>query len=274
MLEKWIRRDDQEWEKYKAILNEMVLNDSPVILDVIKSSMDFYEWAEICLKILEETHDEKLANMLMVLIIAQSNEIEYFYNKDNSFLRILTVLEESYFPIFWKHLSALLSDPGDKGIAAYHLKDLLGSRHDYMGTTTGLLFRDNQEHFDIILKWAGAQPEEGLHWVANMLPVFNEHPLKADDWHPYAKIFIDKFGDKREVLSAISAKLGTYSWSGSVVPKLEAELTMYQKLTDHPIPLVREWADVHIKDLTTRIRQEDNRNKDGYFGDLIVSGSV
>jgi hypothetical protein len=55
--------------------------------------------------------------------------------------------------------------------------------------------------------------------LANMLPVFNEHPLKADDWHPYAKIFIDNLGDKRAVLSAISAKLRTYSWSGSVVPK-------------------------------------------------------
>ena len=274
LLNHWIERQEKYSSEFGNDLFDILLKDSTAILNVVKSSMDLYEWSTAILKVLEDRGDGTFADMLMSLIIDQSNELEYFFNKDGGFSKILAFLEEHYFEIFWKHISDLLKSPGDRGMALYHLKDILGSRHDFLATTTGILFKGGEDHFGIILDWARAQNAEDLSLLASMLPLYNVHPNNADDWHPYAQRFIDLFGDKREVLSGIHSKLHTFSWSGSIVPLLESELKLYEKLINHPIQLVREWAKNGIKEAKNRIRLETDRNQDGYFGDAIVSGSM
>ncbi len=274
ILEEWARKDEESWEAFSELLTDMLLVDSPAILNVIKGSMDFFQWSELCLKILTTGSNKELAERIMDLIFEHSNELEFFYNKEASFYKILSSLEEHYFDVFWGKLSVFLSDPGERGIALFNIKELLGSRIDFTHSGPGILFRGGKQHFRVIMEWAAKQPPENLHWISNMLPVFNDQPVIADDWHPYARAFIDSFGGISSVLSGISARLGTYSWSGSIVPKLESEYKLYQKLLDHPIPIVKEWATAHYKDLANRIKAEGNRDKDGYLGDMMVSGSL
>ena len=274
LLNKWAQSNDETWASFEDFLRQMALEDSGDILNEMKSTMDFYDWAEAILRLLKDKKDDQLASMLMRLIIDQSSELEYFYNKEHSFFRILDFLEGNYFDIFWSNVSDLLTSHGERGMALYNLKDLLGSKHDFLQNTVGILFKGGDAHFETILEWAKNQPVNNLHWLANMLPIYNVHPNGADDWHPYARKFIDLFGDQREILSGIHAKLNTYSWSGSIEPKLESDVRLFEKLLDHPKKNVSKWAKAEIEDLKKRIKQESNRNKDGYFGDVVVSGSL
>jgi len=105
---------------------------------------------------------------------------------------------------------------------------------------------------------------DALYWIADLLPVFGGPRSATSELHPYAKAFIDEFGDNKAVLGAIAAKIGTYGWMGSIIPKLESDRAIFSQLLDHPRPEVREWAKIHLDDVNNRIQFEQNREAEGY----------
>ena len=149
-------------------------------------------------------------------------------------------------------------------------QSLLGSHHDYRNQSEGLLFIGNPEKFEAIFEWCKRNKGSELYWIAELLPLFDKQRNKESKWHGYAKKFIDEFGNDKNVLSAIGAKLGTYSWTGSVVPKLESDKALFVELLDHPFPSVREWAQLHIEDLDKRIKWESNRDEEDIIWKLLL----
>ena len=103
---------------------------------------------------------------------------------------------------------------------------------------------------------------EKISWIAELLSIYQKDLEGKLNWHPYAKAFIDEFSENNEVLEHLSAKIGTYSWVGSVVPKLEDDRKLFELLKDHPSDNVRNWALIHIADLDKRIKWEKNRDED------------
>lgn len=274
ILEGWTRGDEVLLNTYTALLYEMVLHDSEVILESMQSSMDLFEWGEACVFLLQQTKDRALAEMLINLIVIQSNDILYYANKEPAFRTIMAVIAKNHFDLFWEKLNGLIIDPGDTAMSLWNLKGILGTRNDSFGTSAGLLFDTGEENFAKILLWAEKQEPDKLYWLANLVPVFNGHPEIADDWHPYARALIDHFGNSKVILSGIAATLGTFGWTGTIVPYLLSERRLFEKLLNHPIQNVRDWAQAHLTNLNGRIQQEKDRDKDGFMGDWLVSGSA
>lgn len=261
----WIGNDRALFDQFRGYIRETILQNSQIILDKITASMDVFYYAEIVSKLLEKDNEEIVARKVMTIIIEQANRVEYYYSKKNSFYTILQLLQEKYFRILWEALSTVYLNISEYGWAATHFKDLLGSHHDYDFQSEGLLFSGDSNKFETIFQWCKNHRGIELYWIAELLPMFNSDRDTRSAWHPYAMAFIDEFGDDKNVLNAISAKLGSYSWVGSVVPKLESDASLFEQLLNHKIESVRKWAHANLEDVQNRIRWERNRDEDGVF---------
>lgn len=263
ILASWTNGDKEAFSKFSALLREMIMQDSDIILSHLQNSMDIFYYSETVSKILNEKEDKEVAKKIIEVIIDEANHLEHYYSKENNFRKLLNILQEKYFPILWEAISKMYLNIEEYGLAAFHFKQLLGSQHDYNYQSEGLLFGGDSKKFEIIFEWCKINRERELYWIAELLPIFDTVRSEQSNWHPYALKFIDEFGEDEHFLSAISAKLGTYSWVGSVVPKLKSDKALFEKLLDHRNEKVRNWARIHIEDADKRIKWESNRDEEG-----------
>lgn len=263
ILSTWANDTTDVYDKFKGLIRDSVLLDSTLIFGHIKNSMDVNYYTNVVLKLLTDSKDEELATSVIKTIIDQSNKPDDFYSKEFGFIKILNILEEQYFPILWAAISKMYLDTENYGLAAFNFKSLLGSRHDFQSQSNGILFKDNPQNFDIIFQWCKNHRGIELYWISELLPLFDEERNVENDWHPYAKKFIDEFGDDKNFLGSISANLGIFSWTGSVVPKLASDKALFEKLLTHRFATVREWAQINISDLDNRIKWEKDKDEDG-----------
>jgi hypothetical protein len=262
IISRWTHGNDKIWPTYKNQIRSQLIEDSEAILENSKGTMDYFEWSQSLSKILEEEIDLELARTAVRLILDEMNEFEEYYNKESSFLRIMDVLQKKYFEILWDELTNVYLNLEKYGLTAMHLKDLLGSRQDAYINTEGILFKDDPHKFELVIKWCKENEGYEIHWIVQLLPIFNTY--EQDQWHPYAKAFIDEFGNNNDVLSGIDSKIGTYSWIGSIVERLEQNKKLYESLLLHKNINVRKWAEVNVKSLIKRIEWEKNRDEEGY----------
>jgi hypothetical protein len=262
IIERWSHAVPDLWEKYKSQIKEQLVNDSMEIFEIMRGSMEYFYWSDPVIKLLDESNDNEFAEIILKIIIEECNDFEGYYIKENSFYKILEKIQEKYFGLLWEYVSNVYLDVDKFGMAAFHFKNLLGSRQDAYANTEGLLFKGDIRKFDTIFDWCRKNRGEKISWIAELLPIYHKNPDGNIVWHPYAKAFIDEFGENDEVLDHISAKIGTYSWVGSVVYKLEEDRRLFELLLDHPSDNVRNWANVHIADLDKRIKWERNRDED------------
>lgn len=259
----WANDNSDIHEKFRELIRDCVLRDSDLIFDHLRNTLDVNYYVAVVLKMLSEWDDKELASAVIKTIIDQSNKQEDFYGKEFGFIKLLNFLQEKYFPILWQGISEMYLNIDKYALAAFHFKSLLGSKHDFQGQSDGILFKGDPKNFDTIFEWCKNHRGNELYWISELLPLFNEERSSDNEWHPYAMKFLNEFGDDRDFLSAISANLGTFGWTGTIVPKLKSDRVLFEKLLDHKIKLVREWAQLNIDDLDKRIKWESDRDEDG-----------
>ncbi|MBS4065728.1 MAG: hypothetical protein KGZ74_14305 [Chitinophagaceae bacterium] len=262
ILIKWTSNNEQIWDIYKGKIEKLILSDSRDIFNTMHGSMDYYYWSDPIIKLLNDNINDQFVEDILKQIIDQCKDFEGFFSKENSFYRVLETIQNKHFDLFWKYVSDVYSNASELGLTAFHFKSILGSRQDAYVNSEGLLFKGDKRKFEIVFNWCKAQSMTVVARVAELLPIYKKDKDDTLIWHPYAKEFIDAFGDSKEVLSYISAKIGTYSWIGSVVPKLEGDLRLFRLLIDHPIENVKVWAELNIKNLERKIKSERDRDED------------
>lgn len=257
--------DNPNWDSTKNFFRKILIERGEFIEANLQDLMDRHYWSEILIKLLKESNDEELCQKSLELIIKNLNEQDGFYNKRAELFRLVDTIQELYFNQLWEALIVIYSDMHKYQSAYFHLRDLLGSKHDYYSFTEGLLFKDKESKFDTILNWCIQHQDDRLHWIAELVPIFKKDS-ESKEWimHPYAKRFIDELGFHKDVISAISAHLGSYSWVGSVVPFLLIKKKLFQSLIDHKFPNVREWASKELIYVNEEIHREKNRDEEGY----------
>lgn len=265
---KWSYGDEIMKAQFEPLLRQMIMEDSYLILANSFNTMDSYHWSIDILKFIEDGANTDIAKKAIDTIIDISNLSDKYYSSENNFIKILNILQEKHFNIFWEAIRNFYKNPHDKGYSLMHLKDLLGPVHDYSGSSDGILFKGDNNNFEIILNWCKQQEEDTIHWIALMLPIYETKVSETTNWHPYALKFINEFGNSESILSAISANLGTYSWTGSILPRLEIEMNLFKSLRNHILPSVKKWAEIQIENIEKRIISEANREQDGFLGGI------
>jgi hypothetical protein len=85
-------------------------------------------------------------------------------------------------------------------------------------------------------------------------------------WQPLARAIIDRYGNQKEVLSELNVNLGTYSWTGSLVPYYERQIPAIEELRHHRLSEVRRWAGEYLHYIQTQIKQETTSDDERNFG--------
>ena len=110
-----------------------------------------------------------------------------------------------------------------------------------------------------VLKWCDEHPDRAPASIMSMLPLYNE---EGDHFSVLVMELLRHYGDKEEVLCSLDSSLGTYSWSGSIIPLYEKQLSCVSQLIDHPIEAVRVWARHTQSSLNEKIRRETNTDEE------------
>jgi DNA-binding transcriptional regulator YiaG len=173
--------------------------------------------------------------------------------------RLLPKLLPEFLEVVWPLLGhAIVSDPRN----AWRFEFLLGDRLSF-GEQNPAALRLPE---DMLFAWAHAHPAVAPRFLAVVFPVLvNRNPERgSNSFHPMTKRLIDEFGDREDVLRAITGNMHTFGWSGSREPYFAMYLDPFRGLASHPIGAVRRWAArtiVQLESAMSAARDEEDEQR-------------
>ena len=167
---------------------------------------------------------------------------------------IFTELLKDYFDDVWPEFVKAFLGP-DTFLFYYQVKDELGSG---FGFGKGPLF-DLDER--LIKNLCFDYPDSAPVRIASMVPCFDtpEEEKETEQFSKWVLWLLDNFGKQKDVRSSISGNLGSFSWTGNVSPYYERNIKCFEKLLNHQIAEVREWAQKCISDERKLLEMEKNK---------------
>lgn len=238
-------RYDEDLLKEQATYDtiKQVVLSYPIVGDNNRSNYNYAQYVEFILK---DYHDEEFAVAINKKLISDLSQ--GYFQKD--FGGVYVELIRNYRTVIWDDfVTAFVSD--DCYYFTRQINDELGSGS---GFGAGVLFQVEDERIKEICK---KYPEKAPYRIAQMIPVFKDDS-KFSDWFMW---MLDNYGEKKDVLCSLHMNLGTFSWSGSLVPLLEKKKKCFMGITNHQRPEVRKWVECCLHELEEDLRQELNREE-------------
>ena len=241
-----------------------IIKESLYKIGVLKGGynrMDDFKWSHAISIVLSDQNETEFAQFINRSIIKVVGKIEYHYLED-TFQRIYERLISVHFSSIWPELSIALLSKEDEYMTFFALKGILGSHIGGIRGSIGMLFKGDIEE---IFRWCQNNKLIAAARLAELAPVFDNNNTDYSNLHPIARRLIDEYGENLDVLSSLSANMGSYSWTGSVVPYLVAKKKLFGKLREHRIKTVADWAGAHFDYLTKEIELEKNRDAESFL---------
>ena len=199
----------------RGLLSE--IGKSPVLVG--------HNWEEMACSLLRSpSHDPEVATSIAQDIVTACSTENLSYDSEYYIANVLKLLFSQYFDQVWPAIGAALL--GKDLRFAYTLMFINGG----MGRKeeTGEILAASP--LPLLLSWCEQNRPEGPRLVASMLPLIEKRGDNDYTWHPFARAFLEAFGDDEEFLRNISSNLNSFSWTGSIVPYYEMQI----RLMDEP----------------------------------------
>ncbi|PHS44496.1 MAG: hypothetical protein COB03_18520 [Alteromonas sp.] len=240
-------RKDIDFGPLTPVLVHLVLKASFKKEDKTRHS-DSYHWLKSAEKLLK-TEGEEFALKLCHHLIDQ------VCNNDVDYSDLWDYLDKAFYTAFELHGNFLWPKLADEfidvsGIKQYLLIDLLGSGKSYKKRDNSIFDILDQ---NIVIEWC--QDEVALILVGRAISMF----ISIDDnriINPLIVNLISEYGDNKSFVSEISANFSSRSWSGSLVPYLEADKELIQPLMEHKNIKVKSWASNFVDNISNQIEHE------------------
>lgn len=226
-----------------------------------KRRLDDFKWTGVISFILSDEKEVDFAKFINKSII-DSITWENSYHLDHHIQHVYEILIKVHFNSIWKDLSDALLSNEELYIKFYGLKHILGSHIGGVGRSVGVLFDGD---INTIFNWCRENKPLAPTRLAELTPIFDNNNTDYSKWHPIALRLIEEYGEIKEVLGHLSSNMGTYSWTGSVVPLLESKKVLFKQLTNNKTESVREWATSYIAYLEKDITVEKNRDAEHFI---------
>lgn len=229
-----------------AIVKEALLK---FVIDGDSGRM-LYEYSRILVETLQQWHDVEFARQVNKKMIAVYNSQMVHLSTEGIFTELL----RDYFDDVWPEFVKAFLGP-DTFLFYYQVKDELGSG---FGFGKGPLF-DLDER--LIKNLCFDYPDSAPVRIASMVPCFDmpEEGKETEQFSKWVLWLLDNFGKQKDVRSSISGNLGSFSWTGNVSPYYERNIKCFEKLLNHQIAEVREWAQKCISDERKLLEMEKNK---------------
>lgn len=165
---------------------------------------------------------------------------------------IYHTLLKKYKNEIWPELSEALLGGQDKFMVNFRLSHILGA---HLGLRSSLLCDYYDE--DFLIQWCKENTPIAPQRLASMIPVYQSEGL--EHFSSIMMKLLDLFGDDEEVLSNLSCNMGSFAWTGSVIPLFQTQLTALRELVNHKHYAVIRWAKKLIEYTEQTIKKETDK---------------
>jgi hypothetical protein len=121
----------------------------------------------------------------------------------------------------------------------------------------------------VLRAWSHRNPDFAPAFLMRIAPVFDEGSTAQKNpdrsWSQIVLDLLDEFGDRQNVLSALSDNMMTFLCSGSMVPYHEQYKKPLQSLLSHHRPSVVAWARGQLEAQEKFVRSEQSRDEEQEF---------
>lgn len=249
----------EKWKACKKYLSNLLSDNNFLIVRENIDTMDGYHWSESVKAILKE-HDHKsfaVSIATQIVQLCKSNKDKYSF--DHEIREILPNLFTNYFDEVWDILGeGLLGD----SLTYIKMKFILESKNGNFHEEGGFQYIPEKD-YEKIISWCRKHLPKAALRVAYLMPVSDIENNKVN-WHKFSKRMIDEFGEIEGFLNELSANIGSFGFSGSVIPYYEENLALFELLTTHQKIEVRQWAEKMIEQTKKIILREKIDEEDRY----------
>jgi len=250
--------NQEKWEQCRKTFREIVVR-VPLYRDLKQTQLDMHHWYEVAKKLLISEGKEfaKEISLKIVESCAENLDFSDMWHYTQPLVReMFQTFGRDLWPIFSEAIET--ADP----TKVYMLTELLGSEDRFDKKSPSVLSELPDE---LLREWCFQEHEIAPKFVAEATEVLlkNEKGVQISQ---RAIFLLDNFGDDKRVLSALSMNLGSFGWTGSLVPYYQTELDALQVLKNHEKATVREWVKNRIDYLTKMVELERRRDEEHDWG--------
>lgn len=114
-------------------------------------------------------------------------------------------------------------------------------------------------------EWADADAPTRAPFLCAFYPLFEKDGNGTTVWHPAMEKLAARYGEHDAFCEALDDRLHVRSWSGSLVPYLEAYFVPLESWFVHPLPQLSRWARDTRRTLDNRIAREKKLEEEQSF---------
>ena len=258
ILSMYCHGDKEKWGACTNTFKEILI-DLPLDRESKRQQLDFHHWKEAAEKLLR-LNDHEFAYKLTKRILLSCNDRMGYGDLYHYVKPIMRILLKDYGKYIWPLVSEAIKN--ENATNEYRLSQLFSKEDIFSKKQTSVLAELSET---ILHDWCRSEPDTAPLFIAHSTDVFIED---NDEYiiSPRAQFLIDEFGENKKVLSALSANMGAFGWTGSVVPIYKKEISVLAPLLKHTHQSVRQWADTRIAYLNKAIRRESMLDEEMGWG--------
>ncbi|MEA5115935.1 MAG: hypothetical protein VB050_18115 [Geobacteraceae bacterium] len=223
------------------------------------SQLDVYLWRDIVVNLLSSEGPEFAKLIAKKIVESCTDKLDYsdlYHYVKPTTRKLFQLYGREVWPIFAESIR------NAEALEKYRLTELLSSEDRFDKKETSVLAELPD---DLLREWCAQEPATAPVFVAGATDVL----LDVKDGYqisPRARFLLDNFGDDDRVLSALSANIGSFGWTGSLVPYYQKELAALETIKEHENAKVREWVKRRIVYLNKMIDKETLRDEEHDWG--------
>lgn len=213
-----------------------------------------------------------LQHAIESLVCAEGGDAEVAVHYAQELVRVGSRADSSKWIHFWENVLPVLIQThrdvvwtvfGDalKSHRAGALEGVLGGRFSARSGGGVLAGLDP----DFIMRWCRDNPDVGPPFVLRNAPLLDSGSPRK--WSGIICAVLDEFGDRDGVLDALGVAMGSFSWTGSLVPYYERYVEPLRMLQErHSKVEVRAWAKAQLGRVQKAIEHEQKRDEERELG--------
>ncbi len=251
--------DSEKWNNCKPTFREIIVTLSLANEDLKQGQLGMHNWHDVVKKLLQDD-DIDFAKDISKQILTHLTDKINFRELWHYIQPIIRKIFKKYAEGVWLLFTAAIKDatPTEE----FRLMQLLGLGSSFDEKKPGVLSDLPDE---LLKEWCLKTSETAPEFVARTTDVFLEDDDKYK-FSPRAQFLLDYFGDNELVLSALSANMSSFGWSGSLVPYLQKEAAVIKGLKEHKNKNVRIWANSRLDYLSKMIERETRHDEEFDWG--------
>ena len=234
------------WDKVGNVTKEILLE---LDLDIGNASTRRgYNWEAASTRLVSDDPEfaKKLCERVLELVHSLGRDFRVLYIP-----RVLATVFEKHEKAVWPVFIDALESADERKI--YHIKNLLD--RDRIGLDAREQNLLNRLSENVLKDWCIKQPNIAPAMVGQVVELYEQGKdgIKFSDRVHY---LLDNYGNKEEVLMAISANMGTFSSVGSLVGYYKEQKKALSTVAEHSEKKVQDWVRTRIEYLEEQIKNE------------------